>query len=196
MTGVLDSIFDLKANAKLMKNKHFNAAERLHRLTYWFGVPVIVFSVFLGSSFFTGYLDNSIGRGVGAFLGFVSALLVSLQTFVNPKETAGGHSAVGNKYIEISRRCSHIEAKLNDGLLDLESANAEYEDLLSQYFAVNGEAEKLPTNRRDYEHAEELSIKNATVQHKRVHADDLERSSVDHSSKDERAGAGSGRPRG
>lgn len=56
MTGVVDSIFELKANAKFMKNKHFNAAERLYRLTYWFGVPVIVVSVVLGSSFFTDYL--------------------------------------------------------------------------------------------------------------------------------------------
>lgn len=159
MTGVVDSIFELKANAKFMKNKHFNAAERLYRLTYWFGVPVIVVSVVLGSSFFTDYLDSSIGKTLGAFLGFVSALLVSLQTFMNPKETASGHRTVGNKYIEVSRRCSHIEAKLSDQLLDLESANAEYESLLGQYFAVNAEAEKLPTNRKDHRYAEALSIK-------------------------------------
>lgn len=163
MTGIADSIFELKANAKLMKNKHFNAAERLHRLTYWLGVPVIVISVFLGSSFFTDYLDDSLGKALGAFLGFVSALLVSLQTFMNPKETASGHRSIGNRYIELSRRCSHIEAKLNDGLLDLASANAEYETLLSQYFAVNEDAEKLPTNRKDYSHADALSIKKAAT---------------------------------
>jgi len=159
MTGVVDSIFELKANAKLMKNKHFNAAERLHRLTYWFGVPVIIISVFLGSSFFTDYLDTSAGKAFGAFLGFMSALLVSLQTFMNPKETSNGHRAVGNKYVEVSRRCSHIEAKLNDRLLDMESANAEYESLLNQYFAVNAEAEKLPTSRKDHQYAEAISIK-------------------------------------
>jgi hypothetical protein len=175
MTGVVDSIFELKANAKLMKNKHFNAAERLHRLTYWFGVPVIMISVFLGSSFFTDYLDTSVGKAFGAFLGFMSALLVSLQTFMNPKETSNGHRAVGNKYIEVSRRCSHIEAKLNDRLLDMESANAEYESLLNQYFAVNAEAEKLPTNRKDHQYAEAISIK--TIKNKAESKDSTSRSS-------------------
>lgn len=126
-------------------------------------MPVIVFSVFLGSSFFADYLGNSIGKAIGAFLGFVSALLVSLQTFMNPKETAGAHGAVGNRYIEISQKCSHIEAKLNDRLVDLKTANVEYERLLGQYLAVNKEAEKLPTNRKDFFHAETLSIKKATA---------------------------------
>jgi hypothetical protein len=159
MAGILDSIHELKANAKISKNKHFNAAERLHRMTYWLGVPVIVISVLLGSSFFTQYLDNEIGKVIGAFLGFASALLVSLQTFVNPKETANGHRSVGNRYVEVSRKCSHLEAKLNDNLLGLEAANLEYENLLNDYFRINTEAESLPTNDKDYLHAESLSIK-------------------------------------
>ena len=154
---IKDTILELHSNSKFEKNKHFNAADRKKTHTYWLGVPVIIITVLLGSALFTQHLEDDIGKIAGSILAFISALLVSLQTFTNPKDAEEGHRSVGNRYIAVSRKCTFLIAKFEEGLLDLNRASEEYEKLLEEYLAINREAESFPTSKRDFNHANEMA---------------------------------------
>lgn len=154
MPQIVESIASLRDNARTMKRKHFNAAARLERTSNVLGISVAVISVFLASNSVLTLLPPEWNKVIGGLLGFASALLVSLQTFLKPRETASGHRNIGNKYTAIYAKCAHLEKKLADGLVDLKKANAEFERLREDYDIVNADATDLPTSTRDFDYAE------------------------------------------
>lgn len=156
--SIASEIQKLWLDSRFGKDKHFAAANRTKRLHYWLGIPTIIISVFLGSVFFGEvWQDIKLERFIGAALAMLSALLVSLQTFMNPKEIEEGHRSVGNKYLEISRNCRLVSAKLNDKLIKIECASIEYEELLTQYNETNRAAEAFPVKNSDFNHAKEMA---------------------------------------
>lgn len=153
MPEIAESIASLRANARTMKRKHFSAAARLERTSNVLGISVAVISIFLGSNSVLALLPKEWNPVVGGLLGFSSALLVSLQTFLKPRETASGHRNIGNKYTAIYAKCDHLAKKFADGLVDLKRANTEFERLRDEYDTVNHDAADLPTNKRDFAYA-------------------------------------------
>jgi uncharacterized membrane protein YraQ (UPF0718 family) len=151
--AIIDEIEKLRLDARFGKDKHFAAADRTRAYHYWFGVPVIGISVFLGSAVFADLTGELYQKIIGAILAYISALLVSLQTFLNPKEMEKGHRSIGNRYLEISRTCRLISAKLEDQILTLKQVTEEYEKLLSAYNETNIEAEAFPISRADFRNA-------------------------------------------
>lgn len=153
--AIINEIEKLRLDAKFGKDKHFAAADRTRAYHYWFGVPVIIITVFLGSAVFADLTGAQ--KIIGAILAYISALLVSLQTFLNPKEMEKGHRSIGNRYLEISRTCLLILAKLEDKIHTLAQATEEYEKLLSTYNETNIEAEAFPISKSDFKNADEKS---------------------------------------
>lgn len=152
---ISDEVEKLRVDARFGKDKHFSAADRLRIYHYWLGLPVIFIGVFLGSAVFTQVelLPNPWQEAFGAFLAFLSALLASLQTFVNPKEMEKGHRAIANRYLDISRKCRLLLAKSNEQLILLEDVSEAYEGLLSSYNETNIEAEAFPISKNDFQNA-------------------------------------------
>ena len=156
--SVKEELEKLLVDARFGKDKHFSAAGRSRSHHYWLGIPVILISIFLGSMLFNGTgLLVGYERTIGAVLTFFSALLVSLQTFLNPKEIEKGHRSVGNRYLEISRKCRLVNAKFDDKLLSVEQSSDQYEHLLNSYNETNIEAEAFPISSKDFKHAIKMS---------------------------------------
>lgn len=152
--AISDEIEKLRLDARFGKSKHFSAADRVRRYHYWLGLPVIAISIFLGSVFFSEFLQAEFQKIIGAFLAFLSALLVALQTFLNPYEREKGHRSIGDRYLEISRNCRLLSAKLVDQLVTVEDACGQYEALLAAYNATNIEAQSFPVNKKDFKAAQ------------------------------------------
>jgi len=155
-----DFITELTLSCKLLKTKHFHAADRKKRFQFFLGVPVIVISVFLGSALFTQHLEDDVGTIAGSILAFISALLVSMQTFMNPKESENSHRSIANRYVAISRKCSVLTAKINEELVSEKESYQIYESILDEYLLINKDAESLSVTKNDIKAATE-KYKNA-----------------------------------
>lgn len=87
---------------------HYEAASRLKRMNYWFGVPVVAITSIVGTSVFsstsaTEGLENSTRLMLGA-ISVIAAVLASLQTFLNFSERAEKHRITAARYGAVRRR--------------------------------------------------------------------------------------------
>jgi hypothetical protein len=144
---------ELRIDARLGKDKHFSAAERTKNFNVIFGLPVIVINVLLGSIFFTELMSEGIRETFGPILAFLAAALGAIHTFFNFHKSMEGHRAVGNRYIEVSRKCRTLIRGFYDGHVSRPELWKELNKLLAAYNGINAEAEAFPTSRRDFERA-------------------------------------------
>lgn len=99
---------------------HYEAADRLKRLNYWFGVPVVAITSIVGTSVFssissTGGLDDNTRIAVGA-ISVMAAVLASLQTFLGFSERAERHRITGARYGIARRALEDLGARGADGV--------------------------------------------------------------------------------
>jgi hypothetical protein len=149
----LKELEELRIDARLGKDKHFSAAERTKNFNVIFGLPVIVINVLLGSIFFTELISEGVRETIGPILAFLAAALGAIHTFFNFHKSMEGHRSVGNRYIEVSRRCRTLIRGFYDGHVSRPELWKELNKLLILYNSINAEAEAFPTNRRDFERA-------------------------------------------
>lgn len=86
---------------------HYEAAGRLKRMNYWFGVPVVAITSIVGTSVFSSTssaagLDNHTRLAMGA-ISVIAAVLASLQTFLNFSERAEKHRITAARYGAVRR---------------------------------------------------------------------------------------------
>jgi len=89
---------------------HYESAKVLKNGNYWLGIPVIIFSTFIGTSIFST-LESSVEIKVRTIIGIVSfltALLASLQTFLRLAERAERHRSIASKYGAICREIEQV----------------------------------------------------------------------------------------
>jgi hypothetical protein len=156
---VLDS---LRKNSYLGKHRHFAASARTNRLHIWFGLPGVIISVVLGSTFFV-LISKEIpieAKWAAAFAGLLGAVLSALQTFFNFQKISESHRTVANQYLSIQRDCDQLIASYCDGLVDLHQLAEQLSKLNLRYQEVNKAAEGSRTNKHDYatalQHLKEL----------------------------------------
>jgi hypothetical protein len=149
---VLDS---LRKNSYLGKHRHFSASSRTNRLHIWFGMPGVIISVVLGSTFFV-LISKEIpveAKWAAAFAGLVGAVLGAVQTFFNFQKISESHRTVANQYLGIQRDCEQLIASYCDRLIALQPLAEKLSELNLRYQEVNKAAEALRTNERDYAYA-------------------------------------------
>ena len=149
----------LRWNAHLGKHKHFAAAGQGKKLHIWFGVPVIVINVVLGSALFTSLGAQSIPEIVkwaGAGFALLAALLGALQTFFNFEKQHVEHRAVGNEYLSVARECERILALHFDNLMQLEELSKCIERINIEYGKTNQRSEALPSSKKHFAEALEI----------------------------------------
>jgi len=150
---IMKELEELRIDARLGKDKHFSAADRTKYLNMTFGLPVIIINVLLGSVFFTAVFEESFRSTMGPILAFLAAALGAVHTFFNFHKSMEAHRAVGNRYIEISRRCRALIRGYQDELVTKTAAWEQLNELLANYHALNKEAEAFPPTRRDFQRA-------------------------------------------
>lgn len=150
--GALTLLEELRGDAKLGKNKHFNASERKLKYHFYCGVPVVLINVFIGTVII--FLLSARGDSwwvslVAAVLAFAAASLSALQTLFNFHKVSEGHRAIGNRYLNVSRRCKKTLQMHQDRAYDIDALWAVVGEIESEYKEINSEAESFPTNLKD-----------------------------------------------
>lgn len=153
MTETLAELDELGDNARLGKDKHFFAAERMKHLNIAFGLPVILINVLLGSVFFSSVLNEEVKEIVGPALAFLAGTLVAIHTFFNFHKSMEGHRNIGNCYIEIMRRCKIVEKGFRDQKVSDEELWGRLQELTDEYHKINRNAETYPPSKSDYKKA-------------------------------------------
>ncbi|HEY5808305.1 MAG TPA: SLATT domain-containing protein [Povalibacter sp.] len=149
---VLDT---LRKNSHVGKHRHFSASERTNLLHIWFGIPGVVISVVLGSTFFV-LITKEIpieAKWAGAVAALVAAVLSAIQTFFNFQKASESHRTVANQYLSIQRECERLLASYCDGLATVEAVSGKLVELNARYEEVTKAAEGLRTKKRDYDYA-------------------------------------------
>lgn len=113
----------LRWNAHLGKHKHFEAGSRGRRYHVWYGVPIVLINVVLGSVLFAFLGDDKAfpqwAKWSGAFLSLVAAAFGGIQTYFNFEKQYMEHRAVGNEYLGVARECERLLALYFDELIQL-----------------------------------------------------------------------------
>lgn len=159
VSGALSLIDELRSDAKLGKSKHFNASRRKLQWHNTLGIPVIVINVFIGTvivALMSGDASNTPLSIVSAILAFLAACLSALQTFFNFQRAAEGHSAIGNRYLNISRQCKKVIRKNQDIPFGPEKIWKKAGSIQERYLSINEAAEAFPTNDRDLKKAKSV----------------------------------------
>ena len=94
---------DWHRSAGLARDAHYDSARQYANRNYWLGIPVIIFSTFVGTSIFAT-LQDDVNPWIRVFIGVVSvasAILAGLQTFLRFAESAERHHGAAVKYDRI-----------------------------------------------------------------------------------------------
>ena len=154
--GAINLIDELRTDAKIGKDKHFNASRRKIRLHNWVGIPVVLINVFIGTvmiALLTNGNKNDNLAIFSALLAFLAASLSGMQTFFNFHKVAEGHSSVGNRYLKVSRNCKTLLRKHQDIPFTSDALWVEIEEIQEEYLEINIEAEAFPTTDKDLSNA-------------------------------------------
>jgi hypothetical protein len=103
---------DWEERANAAAKTHYAAANRLTSKNYLLGVPVVVFTTFVGTSVFAT-LQEDVNTGLRILVGAVSviaAVLASLQTFLRYPERAEKHRIAGGNWSAIRRDINEMLA--------------------------------------------------------------------------------------
>lgn len=90
---------------------HYEAAKSFDRMNYWLGVPVVIFSTFVGTSVFANIGEKVSNDNLKILLGLVSVLAATLsgiQTFLRFSERAEKHRVAAAKYGALRRQIEEI----------------------------------------------------------------------------------------
>jgi len=109
---VLRLLEDWGHRAEVAAALHYRIAARLSRFNVLLGVPVVIFSTFVGTAVFatlqkTGQVPFKILVGM---VSVAAALLASLQTFLRFAERAEKHRVAGTHWAAIRREISEMIA--------------------------------------------------------------------------------------
>jgi hypothetical protein len=152
VNGALSLIDELRNDARIGKNKHFNASRRKIGKHNWLGIPVVLINVALGTiivSLLSDGNEKSAVVIVSTIFAYIAASLSALQTFFNYHKAAEGHSSIGNRYLKISRECKALLRKHQDIPYVPEELWKEVKKIQDEYLDINTEAEAFPTSDKD-----------------------------------------------
>jgi hypothetical protein len=103
---------DWQGRAALSAEAHYVLASRLAKLNVRFGVPVVAFTTFVGTSVFAT-LEHQITLALRLAVGMISvlaAILASLQTFLRFGERAEKHRAAAERWAALRREIDEMLA--------------------------------------------------------------------------------------
>ena len=153
MENSIANLKKIKVDALYGKKKHFNAADRKEGLHYKIGIPLIIINVLTGSVLFftlTDGISNGV-RYIPIILAFLAAILSAFQTYFNFDKKAEGNKRIGNRYLEIMKRCDLAAGYHADRAVTDEAFAKMIGDIATDIAAVNQDAEAFSTNKCDYE---------------------------------------------
>ena len=129
--GLLDS---WRERVRTYQKAHYDAAERLRRRNYLFGVPIIALSAIVGTSVFAT-ISEGLSLWSRIVVGLVSisvAVLSALQTFFRFAERAEQHREAAMKYGAINRELERMRTFPPVGAEAAQGATMQIEEKLNE----------------------------------------------------------------
>lgn len=142
---VLSLLDDWHDRAALSQEAHYAIATRLTKYNIWFGVPVVAFATFVGTSVFAT-LQKDVGTSLRILVGSVSvlaAVLASLQTFLRFQERAEKHRAAAEHWAAIRREIDEMLALHPEYLAERSDPKAYIDDLRRRMDEVSAQSPEI-----------------------------------------------------
>ena len=89
--GIITELLRMEEDCTYSSKSHFNSAEILRNLYYWFGIPLVIFTAITTKYYI-------------ACVAIVTFILTAIQTFVNPYKLSQNHKIAGNTYLELKNK--------------------------------------------------------------------------------------------
>lgn len=91
--------------ARQLQYQHYQSAKRFGKLNFYLGIPVVIFSTFVGTSVFAALQQKPDARLqiLVGLISVVAAILAGLQTFLGYAERTEKYRVAGVKYGAIAR---------------------------------------------------------------------------------------------
>lgn len=151
----IDEIEKLRVDALYGKKKHYHASDRKARYHTRLGVAQILLNVLLGSYLF-GAASISLPvalNWIGAIVALGAATAAALQTYYNFERQAELHRSIATRYLAVAKECSRIASYHRDGAIGAGTLREQLENLAHKCDRINSDAEKCPTNDKDFQAA-------------------------------------------
>ncbi len=104
-------LMEWQDNFQIFLRGHYDAANRCERLNLWFGIPVVVLSVIVGTSIFSALGRDSSPPWAKILAGCVSllvAVLAALQTFLKYFERGEKHRIAGASFAALHKEIDQM----------------------------------------------------------------------------------------
>ena len=111
-----------RSNLRDAQQAHYITSTLYKKLNYWVGIPVISFTVFVGSSLFSELQkhDESKMRIAIGIIGVLAAIMASIQTFLRFPEKAEMHRATAVKFGLLKKEIDKFRAIHPDSNRDVD----------------------------------------------------------------------------
>lgn len=142
---VLSLLRDWLQRATASQEAHYAIATRLSRYNVLFGIPVVAFATFVGTSVFAT-LQEEVDTSLRILVGIVSvlaAVLASLQTFLRFQERAEKHRAAAESWAAIRREIDQMLALHPDYLAERSDPKTYLDDLRRRLDEISAQAPEI-----------------------------------------------------
>jgi hypothetical protein len=142
---VLRLLRDWLLRATASQEAHYAIAGRLGRYNILFGIPVVAFATFVGTSVFAT-LQEDVDTTLRILVGIVSvlaAVLASLQTFLRFQERAEKHRTSAELWASIRREIDQMLALHPDYLAERSDPKSYLDDLRRRLDEVSAQSPEI-----------------------------------------------------
>jgi len=150
--NIILRIKQCRADCNYGKGKHVKAANRKSDYNHWTGVPSIVISLMISTSFIVTISTDfpMCKKWLGAIAALLVAVLSGIQTYFAFPKTVEGHRRSACKFRNLAKKCSNIIAAYEDAIIDEKTLYQGLQDITNEYSDIATDAEAFPTNNKDY----------------------------------------------
>ena len=150
--NIILRIKECRTDCNYGKGKHTKAANRKNKYNHWIGVPAILISLIISTSFFVTLKSElpEFAKWIGAFVALISAAFSGIQTYFTFPKIVEGHRRSVCKFRNLGKKCSNTIAAFEDGVIDEEKLYKQLNEITNEYAEIATDAEAFSTNNEDY----------------------------------------------
>jgi len=150
--NTIKKLKETKLDAVYGKKKHFNAADRKNGYYSHISIAILGINIFVDFVliYLIIYTNSEILKYFTLLIVAIGTGLSAFQIHSNYFKIAEGHRSIGNRYLELFKKCSRLKAYIDDGIIDVKSIIQSVEEISKEIHAINVDAEAFPTSKKDY----------------------------------------------
>jgi hypothetical protein len=118
--NILTRIKECRTDCNYGKGKHVKAANRKIKYNHWIGIPAILISLVISTSFFLTLKSEfpECAKWIGAFGALLGAAFSGVQTYFTFPRVVEGHRRSACRFRNLGKKCSNTIAAFDDGVIN------------------------------------------------------------------------------